>query len=83
MDAMLKNGDELIEWFLALASDPRAESKWHKGVCVSAKIRREILTCGRQGKLIVRGNVRAIQFENLGGGVYRAYLIITEAEANQ
>ncbi len=83
MKAMIKNGDQLLQWFLALAVHCSAEERWHEGICVTTTVRREILTSDRQGKIIVKGSVRTIEFETLGGGVYRAYLTAAGAEGGK
>lgn len=42
------------------------------GVNVTSKIRRDVMTNERQGKITIGGTVKQIVFENLGGGVYLA-----------
>lgn len=83
MKATVKNGDDLRQWFLALGPHPRAEQMWQEGVCVTTKIRRETLTHDRQGKIVLKGTVRTIKFDNLGGGVYRATLEAAKVKGKQ
>lgn len=74
MDPMIRDGDQLTDWFFAVAQTPRREEQWQKGIYVTARVRRDVLTGDRQGGLILKGNLRTILFDRFGGGVYRAYL---------
>ena len=73
-DKAIESGSDLYEW-MHRATQKQFESKYaNKGVMVSSKVRREVLTCVDQGKLLSRGQVVDIKFENIGGGVWRAYV---------
>jgi len=76
---MIKSGDALRKWFLNLCPFYGVKQRWREGVCVTSAVRRDVLTDDRQGKIILKGAVRRIQFKNLGGGVYRAYIEAAEA----
>lgn len=46
-----------------------------KGWYTTAKVRRDIMTGDEQNRIIRKGKVVEIQWENLGGGVYRIFLL--------
>jgi hypothetical protein len=73
----IKSANELNEHFFLIArhqSKERATKLLNDGVMVDGKVRKEVLTSIEQGKIILEGRVLKIQFENLGGGVYRAFV---------
>jgi len=71
MERLIKTGEELKEWFFK-AYSLNKPGLLAEGVMVDTKIRREVLTDINQGKTIINGKVRTIQFKSIGGGVYRA-----------
>jgi len=68
---MIKSGKELRDHFFQVRHN---KQKLEDGVMVSSVVRREILLSIEQGKIILEGTVYRISFENLSGGVYRAYI---------
>lgn len=71
MPDMFKNGEELYKFF----TDNQKNSKiMNEKPMVSTKVRKDVLVDERQGKLIINGTVMRINFENIGGGVYKAFL---------
>lgn len=73
----IKSADELNEHFFIIArkqNKERAIKLLNDGVMINGKVRKEVLTSMEQGKITLEGRVLKIQFENLGGGVYRAYV---------
>lgn len=71
MERLIKTGEELKEWFFK-AYNIDKPGLLVEGVMVDTKIRREVLTDINQGKTIIGGRVRIIEFKSMGGGVYRA-----------
>lgn len=67
----IQTPDELKEYFFNVR---KIESRLTEGIMVLTSIRKEILTDINQGKMILDGRVEKINFENMGGGVYRAYI---------
>lgn len=76
LEKMIKTGSDLREWYFDVVLKKDKESILTRGLFVDAGIRREILTGENQGRIILQGKIREIQFENLGGGVYRTFLSI-------
>jgi len=74
MEVLIDNGEQLKEWFFAVRKRYDVQKLWDKGIFVNSKVRKDILIDVSQGKTIIEGRVRQIKFENVGGGVYRAYL---------
>lgn len=71
MTEAIRNAIELKQWFFEIRNDKKA---MEKGIMVVSRVRKELLTSTDQGKTIVEGKVEIIKFENLTGGVYRAYI---------
>ena len=67
----VKTGTDLYQWFYSCGSKKQLLKQ---GIMVSTAIRKEVLTSTKQGKITLRGSVYSIQFENMNGGVYRAYI---------
>jgi hypothetical protein len=76
MNKLIKTEGDLKEHFFILTRNNsyNVEDNIKKGVFVDGKIRKETLTSESQGKTVINGRVRQIKFENLGGGVYRAFI---------
>ena len=76
MKPYIETGEELQKYFWSfrkLSTSNFIRSK-NEGVMVTAKVRKEYLTSDYQGKITIDGIVWKIEFQNLGGGVYRAFL---------
>lgn len=71
MDALIKTGEELIDYFFSFRKEP---SKLKKGVFVTTKVRNEIIISEYQSKITLEGQTKLILFKNCKNGVYRAYL---------
>ena len=76
MKPYIETGEQLKEYFWSFArlSETRFIKYKNEGVLVTSKVRKEFLTSVDQGKIVVSGVVWKIDFHNLGGGVYRAFL---------
>lgn len=77
MEELIKNGFELYEYFMDCSRpevNNRVSAIPYDGVMVKTKVRSEIMTNERQGKITIKGTVKQIVFDNLGGGVWRARL---------
>lgn len=76
MEKAIETGDALMERFFynGRFGGERAEQMLEKGVFVDGKVRKDILTSTEQGRITIEGRVRQIEFENTGGGVYRAFV---------
>lgn len=73
LEESIQSGEELMRW-IALATNGNFQDKVaNDGVMVSTKVRREVLTSIEQGRFVARGLSIKIQFENMQGGVWRAY----------
>ena len=75
MTTLIKSGDELYEHFMhcsrtCMAS--RVKEIPYSGIMVSAKVRKDVLTNSRQGKITIGGTVKQIEFINKSGGVWLA-----------
>lgn len=74
MERKIESGEELYGW-MQKATNQGFEPKYaNKGVMVSTKVRQEVLTSIHQGRFISKGEVVDIKFENMQGGVWRAYV---------
>jgi hypothetical protein len=71
MGELIRNARELITWFSG-----SHERLFEKGVFVSSTVRKQILISPGQGRVVIGGRVRDIQWESVGGGVWRAYIIV-------
>ena len=69
METLIQTADDLFQYFYGLRKELQ-----RKGVFVGTKIRRNVFVDERQGKIILDGQVKEINFEAIGGGVYRAYI---------
>ena len=73
---MLQSAKELAEYFYSyskLSASNFIRYK-NKGVMVSTKVRKDFLTSELQGRICIAGTFYTVCFDNLGGGVYRAYI---------
>lgn len=70
-EQLIRSHDELKDAFFYIR---KQSTKLNTGFMVRGNIRRDALTCNDQGKIILDGRVEQITFENMGGGVYRAYI---------
>ena len=74
-EQLIKTQEELYEHFMFCSrsnASERIKKQIFEGVNVTSKIRRDVMTNNRQGKITIGGIVKQIVFENLGGGVYLA-----------
>jgi hypothetical protein len=71
MTELIKTVGELVSYLTTrkLCSKTPPES-----VMVSGKIRKEVLTSENQGWFSHNGTIGVIEFESLGGGVYKAFI---------
>lgn len=77
MEIAIQNSKELYDYFMRLSRNNtlNPNGKQHKlEVFVTGKIRKEIMCSVEQSKIVLDGRVKKIKFDNLGGGVYKAYL---------
>ena len=76
MEKAINTGDELIDLFFRYGrfGGFRSESLLEKGILVDSKVRSQILTSVGQGKTTIEGVVKVVNFESMGGGVYRAFV---------
>ena len=80
MEALIQSGDELFEQFYqwyGIKPNNRGKELLERGVYVSTKVRREVMTSTHQGKIILGGKFHYIIFARNGGGVYRAFIELT------
>lgn len=80
MSELIRNEQELRDWFCNTSNGWGVKKKLTAGIFVSSKIRKEVLTSNYQGKITLRGRVMMINFENHHGGVWRAYLSYYDVE---
>lgn len=75
-EAYIKNGHELIEYFSSYnrLSPLKLRKELDKGIMVTAKVRRHVLTSSIQGRMIFSGRSCSIRFQDIGGGVWIARL---------
>ena len=74
---LINNENDLRVWCfetLKYRPEPLHYEKLCEGVHVDSKVRREVLIGRNQGKIVLEGKVKEIEFERLGGGVYKAYV---------
>ncbi len=77
MERSVKNGDELYTYFFEIARKVKKPKKTlSKGIFIPQSVRKEVLTSIEQGEITLEGQVLTIKFENMTGGVYRAYINI-------
>jgi hypothetical protein len=76
LEPLIKTQEELYEHFMHCtrpSMPDRIKKQAYAGVNVTSKIRRDVMTNARQGKITIGGIVMKIGFRNLGGGgVYLA-----------
>lgn len=70
----IQRSSELRAWFFQQSTFSHGKETMLKGLYVDSRTRKEIMTNEDQGKIVLTGIVRTIEFENMGGGVYRAYV---------
>jgi len=69
---LIRSEKDLRGFFFDVRKMPE---KIKTGVMVTTAVRKEVLTSIDQGKMILEGRVVMIKFDNLSGGVYRAYIL--------
>lgn len=74
MEIMIRSGEEFREWCFNLTNNYRGKELLSKGLYINAKVRKDILTSTEQARIVLYGQVKQIEFENMNGGVYRAYV---------
>jgi len=72
LEKHIKEASDLYEWFQMAYNDRRL--RIINGVCVSTAVRSEILLSVDAGSIIVAGTLYQIEFVDLGGDVWRAYI---------
>jgi hypothetical protein len=70
-EQLIQSEQNLRDYFFAIRNEPE---KLRKGVMVSTAIRKETLTSIGQGGMVLNGRVIDIQFVDLSGGVWQAYI---------
>lgn len=74
MERMIRNAEELMIFFQEIIRVNSKGGKQHPvEAMVDTKVRKDVLCSVGQGKFVAVGRVRRIGFENLGGGVYKAF----------
>lgn len=68
MNDAITTGDDLYDYFFRCTKARETDAS----VFVSTKIRKEVLLNEKQGSITLNGKVRKIEFENMGGGVWKA-----------
>lgn len=68
---LINNKSELVSY---LTTKQIASKAPPKTVMVTAAVRRKVLTDEMQGKFIQKGAVHRLDFEPMGGGVYKAFI---------
>jgi len=71
MEQLIKSADQLKQFFMDLRAVKEAQ---HRGVLVSSRVRRDFMVGSDQGKMILNGTIQTVNFAEMGGGVYRAYI---------
>ena len=74
MSAAIKNAEELYDWFRSCRLSHRAEELRERGIFVTTAVRRGVMVDSSQGRILLDGTFYQVLFENMGGGVYRAYI---------
>ena len=69
---LIKSSKDLKNFFF---ENRKNDDNLEEGIMVSGKIRKKILISYDQGKITLEGRVERIRFENLGGSVYRAFVM--------
>ncbi len=72
MDDLIKTGGELRQAFFDVSTQNDFHRGRFSGYKVRAKIRADILADGDQGRIVINGKVRNIDFESIGGGMWNA-----------
>lgn len=71
---MVNNAKELREIFFNYSQCNGSRKLLFKGIYVDGKTRKSVMTDIDQARITLNGWVSSIEFENLGGGVYRAFI---------
>ena len=74
---------ELRQWFFntnRISQNERANKLLSKGIYIGTSVRKELLCSIWQNKITMSGKVLKIRFENMTGGVYRAYIDVLPEE---
>ena len=74
MSKMIQSALELRELFFNYSKSNRSNKLLSTGVYVDGKTRKSVMISTEQAKITLCGCVYDIEFENLGGGVYRAFV---------
>ena len=82
MDKMIQGTSDLRELFFNYSKCFGSYELLLRGVYVDGKTRKNVMIDIDQGKITLNGWVSNIEFENLGGGVYRAFVITKETKGN-
>ncbi len=74
MSDAIQEAKDLRQWFFDLSKGNDFRNLRKSGLFVSTKVRRDILLGVDADKITLSGKVQKIQFENIGGGVWRAFV---------
>ena len=74
MEKAIESGEDLYEFFFRAKriGGNVGEQRVTDGIFVDSKVRKEVLTSEKQGKITIGGSIKLIEFVDIGGGVYRA-----------
>lgn len=77
MNQLIQNPEQIIEFFSTLNNaSPMQIKDIEKGLLVNSKTIREFLVSEHQGQVIANGKVYDVQFKNMQGGVWKAFINI-------
>lgn len=74
MSDLIQTPEQLKEWFFSWHKHFDKYNKMLSGVNVGSKVRRDVMCGENQPSIIIDGKVFKIEFESLGGGVFRAFV---------
>lgn len=73
----IKSGKELYMLFQEWDKTPQRKKALSDGFYVTAGVRMEAMTGEKQSKINLQGRIEEVRWDDMGGGVFRAYCIIS------
>jgi len=70
----IQDGKDLYEWFHMVNNRREAIAILQSGIFVSTYVRNQVLLSVDSGKIALDGKVHQIEFENMQGDIWRAFI---------
>lgn len=76
----IQTPNDLHEWLMQASKGTKATKTLQAGIYVSSNIRKQVLLSYDAGKIIINGRVKRVEFQDMKGGVWRAFVTLEASE---